>query len=226
MERILDLIAECKDPFFHIALSGGKTPARLFEVWATDYKEQTPWQRLRLYWVDERCVHPDDIDSNYGMTRRYLLDRVPLTPEQIFRIAGENDPQAEAVRYAQLVKEHVPLEGNMPVFNLVLLGAGSDGHTSSIFPDQAELLTTQQVYAVAHHPGTLQQRIALTGQPIIHAQNVIFLMKGIDKQPVLKAMQDSSDSGPAVYIAHHALHNVDIFADEAAAEAHTGQRKG
>lgn len=225
VEQMLEWVGEHPEPTFHIALSGGNTPALMFDVWAEEYLEATPWERLRFYWVDERCVGPTHPESNYGMTVTHLLSKVPVNPEQVFRIQGETAAQdeagrqaaaeAECRRYASLIRREVPLKESMPMFDLVLLGAGDDGHTSSIFPGQEALLTTDELYAVGIHPVSGQKRVALTGKPILHASRVAFLMTGSGKAPVLKDMEGTADTGPAAYVAHHA-HEVTVFADDAA----------
>ena len=101
----------------------------------TQYREQIPWENLELYWVDERCVPPDHPDSNYRMTREALLDQVPLNENQIFRIRGELEPEGGADRYEADIRKSFRLEGaEMPVFDMVALGMGPDGHTASLFP--------------------------------------------------------------------------------------------
>ena len=105
--RILQVAAETPGAV-HIALSGGSTPALLFRLWASEYADATPWERLRFFWVDERCVPPDDPQSNYGMTKRNLLDLAPVPPEQVFRIRGEADPSAEALRCTAEAARLVP----------------------------------------------------------------------------------------------------------------------
>ncbi|MDR0939678.1 MAG: 6-phosphogluconolactonase [Mediterranea sp.] len=210
------LIDEHPGQTFNIALSGGTTPALMFDLWAREYKKSTPWERLRLYWVDERCVAPDDLDSNYGLTRRTLLDKVSLPAANIFRIEGENVPEEEAARYSALVINQVPEHDGLPQFDVVLLGAGYDGHTSSIFPGQEELLTTDKVYAVATQPNTGQKRVALTGRPILNARHVMFLISGKGKAAVVKSILEDADAGPAAYIAHRAA-NVELFLDQSAA---------
>lgn len=87
-------------------------------------------------WVDERCVPPEDSDSNYGMMRSLLLGIVPIPYENVYRIRGEEKPAKEAARYSELVSRQVPKKNGWPEFDIVLLGAGDDGHTSSIFPDR------------------------------------------------------------------------------------------
>lgn len=215
--RALQIVAHCPPHrMANIALSGGSTPALMFKLWADEFGPTTPWERIRLFWVDERCVPPTHPESNYGMTRSTLLDSVPLPAQNIMRIHGEDSPELEAARYDELVRSLVPHEGGFPSFDLVMLGAGDDGHTSSIFPGQEHLLTAHEAYAVATHPTTGQQRIALTGMPIVHARHLAYLVTGPSKAPVVADMRAGRDSGPAAYLAHRALHHAELFADEAA----------
>lgn len=219
IERILQVVAkQPADQKVNIALSGGSTPALMFRLWAEQYDAQTPWEQIRLFWVDERCVPPTDKESNYGMTRDNLLNKINIPEENVVRIKGENTPEEEALRYETKVRSMVPEEEGFPQFDIVLIGAGDDGHTSSIFPGQEHLLTTQRAYALSTHPKTGQQRIALTGMPIIHAQRLIFLLTGKNKAQVLADIIEQNDAGPAAYVGHHALHTVEVFTDKAAAE--------
>lgn len=215
IEHLLKLMSESSDNF-SIALSGGSTPALMFDLWANDYKDKTDWSRLFIYWVDERCVAPEDSDSNFGMAKKLLLDKVPLSENQIFRIKGEADPTSEAKRYSNLALQNLPQIGGFPIFDVVLLGAGNDGHTSSIFPGQEELLITPKPFAACYNPYSGQKRIAMTGQTIIKANLVIFLITGKDKASVVADMYSSGDIGPAAYIAHHAS-PVELFLDSSAA---------
>ena len=125
---------------FTIALSGGTTPATLFEVWEREYAAYTPWSRIYFYWVDERCVPPGDDQSNFGLAYRLLFSKVGIPASHYYRIVGEGAPEEEAKQYSSIVKTTVPTVDGVPVFDFVLLGIGEDGHTSSIFPDHQELL--------------------------------------------------------------------------------------
>lgn len=213
--RILQLLDVAgSDRKLNIALSGGSTPALMFRLWADEFNAKTSWHRLRLFWVDERCVPPTDEQSNYRMTRENLLDRISIPTENVIRIKGENEPGAEAAEYEQTVRTIVPEEGAYPQFDVVLLGAGDDGHTSSIFPGQEALLTSTAAYAVGIHPTSGQQRVALTGQPIIRARHLMLLVTGERKAPVIADILDTHDHGPASYVAHHALHEVELFTDQ------------
>jgi len=209
---------------FHIAFSGGSTPSLMFELWAGEYKNHTPWEQICIYWVDERCVPADSPESNYGVMRSLLLNHVPVSANQIYPIQGENNPKTEAIRYSELVIKNVPNLNNIPIFDLVLLGAGNDGHTSSIFPGQESLLTDSHIYMPSIQPSSKQKRIALTGQPIIHANQTIFLITGKDKAEVVAQIYKTSQSGPAAYIAHHAKDTIlflDIKAKEKIKETET-----
>lgn len=214
--RLVDIMNEEPERTFNIAVSGGNTPALMFDLWANEYADITPWSRMKIYWVDERCVPPEDSDSNYGMVRSLLLGIVPISYENVFRIHGESKPVKEAARYSELVRQQVPQKKGWPEFDIVLLGAGDDGHTSSIFPGQEELLTSDQIYVVTTHPRNGQKRIAMTGYPIINARYVIFLITGKAKADAVEEICHSGDTGPAAYVAHHA-ESVELFMDKGAA---------
>ena len=155
---------------FTIALSGGTTPATLFEVWEREYATYTPWSRIYFYWVDERCVPPGDDQSNFGLAYRLLFSKVGIPASHYYRIVGEGAPEEEAKQYSSIVKTTVPTVDGVPVFDFVLLGIGEDGHTSSIFPDHQELLTAGEPYEVSVNPYNKTVRICMTGRPLIEAQ--------------------------------------------------------
>ena len=218
---IINILNEEPGKIFNIALSGGQTPALMFDIWANEYANVTPWERMRIFWVDERCVPPSDSDSNYGMTRSLLLSLVPIPYENVFRIYGEmKSPNKEAKRYSKLVEQLVPDKDGFPEFDIILLGAGVDGHTSSIFPGQEEFLTSDVSYVLTINPINGQKRIAMTGNIIINARWTIFLITGRSKAEVVSEICNSGDVSPAAYGAHHA-NNVELFVDELAASNFT-----
>lgn len=189
-QRVAEAFAEWLKTWFelqaadrplHLALSGGSTPKRLFQLLAKDYAEAFPWDRLHLWWGDERCVAPDDAESNYRMTQQYLISQVEIPKENIHRIRGEDPPEEEAKRYAGEIREQVPQVNEIPRFDLVMLGMGDDGHTASIFPHQIYLLEDEALTAVATHPESMQQRITFTGKLLSHAATVAFLVTGPKK---------------------------------------------
>jgi 6-phosphogluconolactonase len=154
----------------HIALAGGSTPRRAYELAAAAERD---WSRAHAWWGDERCVPPDDERSNYRLAREALLDRLG-TPPTVHRVQSELEPEAAAAAYdAEL--EHVTLD-------LVLLGLGPDGHTASLFPD-APSLDERQRRALAAEPG-LEPRVArvtMTIPVFESASLVVFLVTGADK---------------------------------------------
>lgn len=169
-----------------IALSGGSTPKQLFNYWASLPEGEIDWRKIKFFWGDERCVPPDDEESNYKMTKAHLLNFVPLPDEHIFRIMGENDPAVEAERYGKLLQDKLGNEKGLPVFDLVMLGMGDDGHTASIFPHQMELWESDSNCVAAIHPVSGQHRVSLTGRVINAARNVAFLVTGANKADKVK----------------------------------------
>ena len=175
-----------QNQFLHLAVSGGSTPKLLFSLLAEEYEHTVPWQNVKLFWVDERCVPPTDPESNYGMTYDAMLRRPMIPAGNVFRMKGEDFPDDEAARYEKVLREQLPAQNAYPVFDLILLGMGDDGHTASIFPDQMHLLDVEQAVAVAVHPQSGQKRISLTGNIIRNAHKVAFLITGKGKAEVLK----------------------------------------
>jgi 6-phosphogluconolactonase len=174
-----------------IAISGGSTPKAAFQLLADSaqpWRSRMPWDKLELFWVDERCVAPDHADSNYRMTREAMLDHVPLRPEQVHRMEGELDPQVAASRYESMLRNAFRLEGaESPRFDLVQLGMGPDGHTASLFP-HTDALHEMGRLAVANHVPQQKDswRLTLTWPVINQASSIFFLIGGTDKAPVLK----------------------------------------
>lgn len=186
-EEIHSLVAnkksEGKKTF--IAISGGSTPKSLFNVLAEEYSEKINWEDVHFFWVDERCVPPEDQDSNYGMTKKFLFDKIEIPEENIHRVRGESIPEKEAVRYSAEIDEFLKFKNGFPEFDLILLGLGTDGHTASIFPDQIKLFDSENVCSVVVHPRTEQKRITLTGKVLNNALHVIFMITGEDKSKVV-----------------------------------------
>lgn len=216
IRRLINMMNDEPGRTFYLAFSGGSTPSLMFDIWANEYKEVTPWARMRIYWVDERCVPAEDCESNYGTMRRLLLDKVEMPGEYVYPICGANSPEKEAEAYSARVRSTVPLQVDVPVFDVVLLGAGDDGHTSSIFPGQEHLLLSSHPYEASVNPYNGQKRVAMTGSPLFAARKLIFLITGKSKTDVVHDILDSGDTGPAAYVAHHAG-DVELFLDRQAA---------
>jgi 6-phosphogluconolactonase len=174
----------------HVALSGGSTPRRLFQLLAGRGADALPWRALVLWWSDERTVPPDHADSNYRMAREALIEPAAafgLTAAQVHRLAGEaTDPAAAALAYE---RELVAALGDPPVLDLVLLGMGPDGHTASLFPaspalgEAARWVVANPVTSPLVHGTTT--RLTFTAPAINAARRVWFLVAGADKAAAL-----------------------------------------
>lgn len=182
-----------------VALSGGSTPKSLFDYWAQHHKNDIDWKSLFLFWGDERCVAPTDEQSNYKMTKDHLLDHVTIPERNIFRIKGENDPDAEAERYSTLLQMEVEMAAAVPSFDLVILGLGDDGHTASIFPYEINLWENANLCVVGTHPDSGQKRVSLSGKVINQAQRVAFLVTGAAKAEKVKQIIESREEVAAIY---------------------------
>ncbi|BAW80444.1 6-phosphogluconolactonase [Candidatus Nitrosoglobus terrae] len=169
---------------FHVALAGGNTPKGLYQLLASEpYVSQIDWKRVYIYFGDERYVPMDHPDSNYRMARESLLDLVPIPPQQILRIQTEYpDPKLAADSYTQMLKSSLP-EGEH--FDLVLLGVGSDGHTASLFPGTSILTERNRLVAEVYVEKLNTWRVSITYPVIEKARQVLFLVAGIDKAPVI-----------------------------------------
>jgi 6-phosphogluconolactonase len=172
-----------------IAISGGTTPKAMFELLADPsqpFVKQVPWDKLDLYWVDERCVPPDNAESNYRMTNEALLSRVPLPAERVHRMEGELEPEVAAARYESTIRNTFKLEGaETPTFDLVLLGMGDDGHTASLFPHTEALNDLTHIAIANHVPQKDTWRITLTWPVINQGRKVAFLIEGGGKAQIL-----------------------------------------
>lgn len=172
-----------------IAISGGSTPKRTFEMLADPAATEFsvfPWDKTDLFWVDERCVPPDNKESNYLMTKLAMLDKIPLAADHVFRIEGELDPELAAARYESTIRNRFRLEGaELPTFDLVALGMGPDGHTASLFPHTAGIHELTRISIANHVPQKETWRVTLTSPVINQGRKVIFLIGGTDKATVL-----------------------------------------
>ena len=205
-----------EEPFF-LALSGGETAQQMFRLWTERFSGRIDWDTIRFYWVDERCVPPQDSESNYGHAHELLFGPLNILPAHIHRIQGEEEPAAEAVRYAQEVREELPHQHGIPRFDAIILGAGSDGHTASIFPDSMSLMADQNLFAVSAHPGSGQKRITMTGPLILNAAMLLLPILGNSKAhitPLLLGNAPERELLPAGYVISHARH-ISIYTDPA-----------
>ncbi|MFZ4581677.1 MAG: 6-phosphogluconolactonase [Paludibacter sp.] len=207
------------DKFLNLAVSGGTTPRMLFDMLGNEYETSIDWKKVRFFWVDERCVEPTDPESNFGMTYDAFLQKTFVPGENIFRIRGEEIPEFEAERYSSLLRSELPASVGYPVFDLVLLGMGNDGHTASIFPNDLSLIDSELSVAVNVNPYTLQKRITLTGNTINNAHQIVFMITGENKSKILKEIiqkKPTASNYPAAHIAT-LKGKVDFYVDKTAA---------
>jgi len=219
-KEIIKLIQNSNQEIFDIALSGGNSPKGLFKKLSSKYADDIPWEKINFWWGDERCVDPDNDQSNYKMTRDYLFSQISVPEENIHRIRGEADPEEEAIRYANEMESTLNSKENTPVFDIIILGLGDDGHTASIFPDQFELLEDERSCAVAQHPITGQKRITVTGKVINNANQIFFLVTGEKKAMRIAEIMNDNEAAkllPAYYISPKQGELIWFLDDEAAA---------
>lgn len=177
---------------FYVALAGGSTPRGMFSLLASvaTWRENIPWQHIHFFWGDERHVPPEHPDSNYRMANDALLSHVPVPVENIHRIPAElpYSVQAAAEYERELVSVFALNSNELPQFDLVLLGMGTEGHTVSLFPGTKALHETNKL-VVANWVGKLYAwRITLTAPVINHARNIVFMIGGQDKALALKGV--------------------------------------
>jgi 6-phosphogluconolactonase len=177
---------------FAVALSGGSTPRALYTLLVNDpaLRAQLPWEKMHLFFGDERNVGPDHPDSNFRMALDAMIAKSPLKPEQVTRIKGEyEDTERAAIEYEQALREHFKLaDGQFPRFDLVLLGMGSEGHVASLFPGTKALHENKRIVARNWIGKLYTERITLTAPVINRAARVIFMVTGHDKTLALKGV--------------------------------------
>lgn len=201
--KLLELIQSKDSPVFNLALSGGETAKKMFSVWVEEYGDRLPWEKLRFFWVDERCVAPDDPESNYGNANRFLFEPLHIPAEHIHRIVGEDDPGIEAARYSWEVKEFLSRYDQLPIFDCIILGVGPDSDIASIFPNTPKLLYDSRIYTVSQHPVSGQYRITMTGPLILNNAPLLVPILGTGKESVKKKLHEGyseTDETPAGYI--------------------------
>ncbi|KHT63291.1 6-phosphogluconolactonase [Photobacterium gaetbulicola] len=181
----------------HISLSGGSTPSQLFAYLAgSEFAQSIDWQNLHFWWGDERCVAPDDEQSNYGQAKALLFDHIAIPAENIHRIRGEDFAAMEAIRFAQEMSSEIPAKDGVPEFDWILLGMGTDGHTASLFPGQTDYNTTE-IAAIAAHPETRQIRVTKTARLLANAKRITYLVLGASKASVVKEIADNAPAAKA-----------------------------
>ena len=177
---------------FTLALSGGSTPRPSYELLAEDpFRSRVDWNKVEIYFGDERCVPPDSPQSNYRIANEALLSRVPIPAGNVHRIRGEIDPEEAAKEYGRMLRERCGDGGGL---DLVLLGMGPDGHTASLFPGTQALRETLHRCVANFVPKLNAWRVTLTAPFINRSDEVMFLVAGADKSQILsKVLEEARD---------------------------------
>jgi 6-phosphogluconolactonase len=188
---------------FTIALSGGSTPKRLYELLANPAREflkEMPWAQTVFFWTDERNVPPDHADSNYRMTWEAMLAHVPVVSSNIHRFLTEhNDPELIARNYQDQLE--LSFATSLPRFDLILLGLGPDGHTASLFPGTTAVSEVDRWVVAPWVEKFRSFRLTMTLPVLNNAAHVIFLVSGEDKASILReVLSDGSIPLPAQMI--------------------------
>jgi len=185
---------------FRICLSGGSTPRLLYQTLASgELEKKFPWQRVSWYWGDERFVAYDDPESNYRMAREAMLAHVPVPRENIHPMPVDGAPEDAARRYELLLQAEygsAVLDPARPLFDIMLLGLGPDGHTASLIPGEPVLEERERWVAAVSH-GRPEVRITLTYPPIESSREVAFLVTGAEKAAILAEIQAGGSRVPA-----------------------------
>jgi 6-phosphogluconolactonase len=187
---------------FVIALSGGRTPEKLYRLWAESerQKARTPWDKVHLFWGDERYVAKDDPLSNYRMTREALIAQVPIPATNVHPMSGPEDsatPQAAAEAYESELRRF--FGSAPPAFDLQLLGLGVEGHTASLFPGSPALEEKARWVMAIEAPAKPAQRLTLTPVVLRQGRNTFFLVSGEDKRQIVHALRTEPGSAPSQY---------------------------
>jgi 6-phosphogluconolactonase len=181
---------------FTVALAGGSTPQGLYRLLGSEgFRTRIPWNRVHLFWGDERCVPPSSRKSNYRMAAESLLAHVPVPPGNIHRMQGELPPCEGAARYEETLRTFFTGPG-LPVFNLILLGLGPDGHVASLFPYSEGLQERERLVVPNYSWAEANPRLTLTLPVINRAETILFLVAGEEKRSVVSRVL-RRESSPA-----------------------------
>jgi 6-phosphogluconolactonase len=219
--RVADWLLEistARDGVFTLALSGGGTPRRLYELLAgPPYRDVFPWRRTHLFWGDERFVPRDDESSNYRMVRNAMLSRAPIPAPNVHPVPTEGlTPEGAASEYERELKSFYGaerLDPARPLFDVNLLGLGPDGHTASLFPGTNVLEERERWVAAV--VGPKPARITLTYPALESSRHAAFLVAGKEKREILSRFRRGEHALPAARL--RPIGTLHVFADAAAA---------
>lgn len=182
---------------FWLSLSGGNTPKPVYMEFA---KRDLPWEKVKITFGDERCVPPDDAQSNFKMAKESFFDHAPIPAENIFRMKGELDPAEGAREYAALLDLHKPAGDALFRHDLILLGMGPDGHTASLFPGTPALAERERMVIENYVPKFSMWRLTFTYPLLNAARHVGFLLSKKGKEPVLDQILNGTGDYPSAHV--------------------------
>jgi len=173
---------------FMVALSGGATPRGMHRTLAQKpFSSEVPWEKTDIFWVDERCVPESDPANNYGAAGKDFLKQVPVSAEQVHAMPSEVPPEKGALRYQQeLLYYFQPEIGHCPIFDLVFLGMGGDGHTASLFPGHDALDEEERLIVAVKGGDPNVSRLTMTLPLLNRARQIVFLVSGTEKAETLR----------------------------------------
>lgn len=174
---------------FYVALAGGSTPEPVYRLLRQEFLD---WDRIHLYWGDERDVPPDHPDSNYRMVREALIDHVPIPPENVHPIHVLADIEQTVEEYRQSLGKIHHATTAIPCFDLIMLGMGDDGHIASLFPDSSALTVYDRPVVSVYVEKLHSWRVTLTYPVLNAARNLMFLVSGEAKAPIIAQVLGSA----------------------------------
>ncbi len=204
---------------FSMVLSGGKTPRSLYALLAGEYSSDISWERVHLFWSDERCVPQESKDSNFAMAYKALISQVPLLSQNVHRIPAEiSPPEKAAGNYERMIREFFkPEEEDSFLFDAMILGVGEDGHTASLFPGSSTLADKGHWVLAVNAPSSFspQKRITLTLPLINRSRSIFFLASGAKKREVVGGILKNPETARSLYPAAmiHPLGSVAWYVD-------------
>jgi 6-phosphogluconolactonase len=197
--------AICMHGEFTLALTGGTTPAKTYELLATRFELSVDWKEVQFYWGDDRCVPPDHPSSNYAMANRTMLSKLNIKREQIHRIRGEDKPEDAAREYEADLRKGFKLgDGQFPRFDLMLLGLGDNCHMLSLFPGIPELHEQHRLVVPVEVEDKIRHRVTMTAPVMNNSARIMFLVSGENKAAAVKRVlegKDNPDQVPAHLVA-------------------------
>jgi len=182
--------------FFTAAISGGSTPGLVYRMLAEEpYRLKVPWNKTHIFWVDERCVSFEDPASNYGAAKQDFLDRVGIPREQIYPMFDGGFPGEKALKYQKKIVDFFQLkEGQYPIFDLIFLGLGTDGHTASLFPGQGALEEKEKFVTAVKGGDPYVKRLTMTLPVLNRARRIVFLVFGKEKAETLRTVLEGNQA--------------------------------